>query len=419
MDITAVPRISVREFGHPRTVCHQIFLRTRRRDTSTIADDCVSSHHSETRQNNPNSFMIAIPTMTKLSRGVAGLLALLAAGASDVEAQVFLIDFGAAGNTTEHAAAPDDPVNYWNNISESVGTSSTGQLANLVTSDNTPSTISLVMLSRFNGANTAGTTESTLFPMEATRDSLFGNTELFGTLSNVFPSFKLAGLDASTVYNFAFYASRTGVNDNRETGYTVEGGNSGFAALNPVNNLDNLVTVDGITPDGTGAITISLAPTANNDNANHFTYLGVLKVTAIPPQTPIVFTQEPANQRVAEFQTATFTSAVQGSAPYFIQWFSNDVAIPGANQFTYTIPVATFDMNGAQFSVNVSNLAFSATSSNAMMIQSARLRKLFTVTSFSGVIARGRGTVRHSNTDRNSHRPLPVRKPLRDVLFSS
>ncbi len=282
-------------------------------------------------------------------------------------AQTFLFDFGAAANTTEHAPAPDDPVNYWNNIPEAIGTSATGQLTNIVTAGNAASGLGLVMLSRFNGANANGTVAATQFPVEATRDSLFGNTETFNGISNIFPSFKFVGLAPSTAYDFTFYASRTGVGDTRETGYTLMGSSSNFVALNVANNETNVAVLTGIVPNAAGEITISLAPTPNNNNANHFTYLGVLKVDAVPPQTPIGFTLEPVNQRVAEFQTATFTAAVTGAPPYFVQWFSNNLPIPGANQFTYSIPSVTLDMNGSLFSVNVSNLAFSATSSNASL----------------------------------------------------
>lgn len=72
--------------------------------------------------------------------------------------------------------------------------------------------------------------------------------------------------------------------DNRSTGYTVDEANSGFAALNAANNVNNTATVAGITPTAGGEITISIAPTANNNNANHFTYLGVLRLSAyVPP----------------------------------------------------------------------------------------------------------------------------------------
>jgi hypothetical protein len=66
--------------------------------------------------------------------------------------------------------------------------------------------------------------------VNATRDSLFGNTEVFNNLSNIFPQFKLTNLDSTKAYNFTFYASRTGVGDVRETGDTVTGGTSGISA---------------------------------------------------------------------------------------------------------------------------------------------------------------------------------------------
>ena len=92
------------------------------------------------------------------------------------------------------------------------------------------------------------------------------------------------GLDPLLAYDFTFYASRMSVGDNRETGYTVTGANSVFAALNPSVNHDQFVTVTGIEPDSDGEIAIDLAPTGNNVNSNHFTYLGVMKVE---PKSPV------------------------------------------------------------------------------------------------------------------------------------
>jgi hypothetical protein len=195
--------------------------------------------------------------------------------------QTLLLDFGAGGTTTENGAAPDDPVYYWNNVTEVIGTTSTGQLVNLVeATDNTPTSAGLQMLSRFHtdGANSQGTTNSTAYPVDATRDTLFGNTEAFNGLTNVFPSFKLTELDPGWSYDLTFYASRTGVSDNRETGYTVTGSNGGYVALDPANNVNNTATVLGIVPTADGEITISLAPTASNNSTKHFTYLGVLEV---------------------------------------------------------------------------------------------------------------------------------------------
>lgn len=197
------------------------------------------------------------------------------------QAQSYLIDFGSNQQTF-------DPNPAWNNLLTSIGTTDSGTLFGLVTTDSTASLIDLQMIARFNGENTNGTTASTLFPTTATGDSLFGNTELFNNLTNVFPKFKLTNLDPTKVYNFTFYASRTGVGDVRETGYTVAGGISGFAALNVANNVDNVARVSSITPDSSHEILISLAPTANNNNANHFTYLGVLRMDVVPEPSSVL-----------------------------------------------------------------------------------------------------------------------------------
>jgi hypothetical protein len=178
-------------------------------------------------------------------------------------------------------------VNYWNNVTGGVGTSETGEMFNLISVHNTPSALGLTMLLRFNGVNENGTLLSSLFPSQATRDSMFGNTEAFGAGSDFFPSFKLTGLNPVRQYSLTFFASRTGVGDNRETGYTVAGATTNVTAINPANNINNFAKVDGITPNASGEITISLAPTANNNNAKHFTYLGAMRLA--PSTAPLEF----------------------------------------------------------------------------------------------------------------------------------
>lgn len=278
----------------------------------------------------------------------------------------FLLDFGSLSTPVVRGPAPNDSVNYWNNIGD-LGASPTGVLANLVTVQNVPTAMGFAVIQRFNSANESGTTSSSLYPANATRDSLFGNTEPFGGLENVFPKFKLTGLDARVAYSFTFFASRAGVGDNRETGYTVTGTNQGFAALDAANNVDGTAIVRDIHPDAAGEITIGLAPTADNNNANHFTYLGALRVDAMAPQSPLAFTREPASQSVVALRPVTFTAAVSGPPPYFIQWMRDGEPINGAMDFTYSIPSATLDLDGGLYSVTVSNLSFSVTSSNALL----------------------------------------------------
>jgi len=292
--------------------------------------------------------------------------AALLAGAGTALAQTYLIDFGGA-NTTIRGAAPDDPNNDWNNITTGIGNTDNGVLSNLVTTAGIPSAINLAMISRFNGVNENGTQNATVYPSEATRDSWFGNTGDHGGLTDIYPKFKLTGLDPATVYTLTFYASRAGVSDNRETGYTVTGGNAGFAALDAANNVDETAVVADITPDGAGEIKIEIGPTENNNNSVKYTYLGVLRIDAVPPQTPLTFTTQPASQRVVQFKPATFTAAVTGSPPHFVQWYQNDQPLEGENRFTLTIPSVTLDMDGWLYSVKVSNLAYEITSTNAVL----------------------------------------------------
>lgn len=193
-----------------------------------------------------------------------------------------LIDFGDAAFTSGPAAPASTA---WNNVG-SVATSNTGSMANLRSTAGVATGLGLQMVSRFNGANESGTTSSTLFPASATRDSLFGNTETFGGLSNITPIFKLTGLAVAASYRFTFYASRTGATDNRQTRYMLTGATSATADLNAANNIDQVATIASIQPDANGAITIALTPGPSNNNMQRFTYLGVLKVEAVNPTGP-------------------------------------------------------------------------------------------------------------------------------------
>lgn len=281
--------------------------------------------------------------------------------------QTLLFDFGYSNTPTRNGPDPDDPINYWNNVTETVGSVDGGQMTDLVNTQNVVTTIGLEIMSRFNGANTNGTAESVVFAPNATRDSLYGNTEAWSGLADVTPSFKLTGLNPQRVYNITFYASRLGVNDVRETGYTIEGESTTVVAFDPANNIDGVVTAMGIVPDAMNEIAISLAPTENNNNGYHFTYLGAMKVEEIPEQQPIIFLEQPADQTVTAYQSAAFQTAVQSTPPYTIQWYKDGEPIADANEFAYTIDMVTPDMNDAVFSVSVSNLLYNGMSEDAVL----------------------------------------------------
>ena len=93
------------------------------------------------------------------------------------------------------------------------------------------------------------------------------------------------------------------------------------------------------------------------------------QIQALPElvQTPLAFTLQPVSRTVVENRSNTFSAAITGSLPYYIQWYENDAPIPNANSLTYTIPVVSTSMNGFQYKVAVSNLTYSITSTNAIL----------------------------------------------------
>jgi len=76
---------------------------------------------------------------------------------------------------------------------------------------------------------------------------------------------------------------------------------------------------------------------------------------------------QPVSQTVTVGQTATFSVSANGTGPLTYQWFKNGVAITGATSSTYTTPATALNDSGAVFTVTVSNLAGSMTSTPATL----------------------------------------------------
>lgn len=81
----------------------------------------------------------------------------------------------------------------------------------------------------------------------------------------------------------------------------------------------------------------------------------------------VTITSEPASVAVVETQPSSFTVGVDGTAPFTIQWFSNNVAIPGANDLTYSTGPTTTNMNGTVFRADITNSIGFASSANATL----------------------------------------------------
>ena len=193
---------------------------------------------------------------------------------SDLEVR---IDFGSSATPT---GSGGDPPLRWNDVTQSIGGSNSGGIGDLLDVSGAQTGIGLGMLRRFNGANSSGTQVSALFPASAAQDSLFGNTETFSGLSDVFPAFRFAGLDPATPYSLIFFASRNGVGDNRSTKYTVTGAAVASSILNVANNTDASASLEGLMPSSTGELMVELSPAQANTNSNHFTYLGALVLSS-------------------------------------------------------------------------------------------------------------------------------------------
>jgi hypothetical protein len=81
---------------------------------------------------------------------------------------------------------------------------------------------------------------------------------------------------------------------------------------------------------------------------------------------PVNFPQPLTNRTVLEARPYQFRLNVDGTPPYYIQWFSNSVPVPGANSEVLS-GIATLDVSGAQFYAVVSNEFSSATSATATL----------------------------------------------------
>ena len=118
-----------------------------------------------------------------------------------------------------------------------------------------------------------------------------------------------------------------------------------------------------------------------------------LTVTAKP-----AITTQPVSQAVATGQTASFSVAATGTEPFTYQWKKNGSNIAGATSSTYK-PVSSGELNGAKFSVVVSNSVGTVTSNEAVLsdvaisVQPAAQPVVAPATASFSVTAAGTGTL--------------------------
>jgi len=87
----------------------------------------------------------------------------------------------------------------------------------------------------------------------------------------------------------------------------------------------------------------------------------------VPPS----ITSQPVSRTVTAGQSATFSVAATGTAPFSYQWYENAAIITGATSSSYTTPATTTSGSAAVYDAVVSNSAGSVTSASATLTVNA------------------------------------------------
>ena len=138
--------------------------------------------------------------------------------------------------------------------------------------------VSLVITKRFNHINSSGpasTSTEMNMPSQVSKESYYGNTKYFNNLTVPTSEIKFTSLDVSAKYDLAFFASRMGAADNRETYYKISGLKDVDTTLylNASNNTTNIVKAKDVSPNNQGEIYVEVGPGPNNNNSSGFYYI--------------------------------------------------------------------------------------------------------------------------------------------------
>jgi len=171
----------------------------------------------------------------------------------------------------------------WNAFTGADHAKAGNEINGLVDSDNVNTGVSISIDESFNGRNDNGIRGIHVFGLDIPDDvaghSYFGNSSgTFGDGIYEQAVLTLTGLDKQESYDFCLYGSREagGV---RETKYTVTGSNSKTGSVDVVSgNIDDRsVCIEGVQPDESGKISITVTEGDNNDTGQGFYYLNFMK----------------------------------------------------------------------------------------------------------------------------------------------
>ena len=161
----------------------------------------------------------------------------------------------------------------------------------------------------------------------------------------------------------------------------ISGATDSSYATSDTNTVGNDAVFTVVVSNGTG--------TATSDKAT---------LTVTPAPVAPAITTQPMSQAVATGQTASFSVAATGTEPLTYQWKKNGSNIAGATSSTYK-PVSSGELNGAKFSVVVSNSVGTVTSNEAVLsdvaisVQPTAQSVVAPATASFSVTAAGTGTL--------------------------
>ena len=87
------------------------------------------------------------------------------------------------------------------------------------------------------------------------------------------------------------------------------------------------------------------------DSGNDRIQVFVNNTNIVPP----IIINQPVSQTVPAGVNVTFSVSVIGTAPFSYQWRSNNVAVPGATNATFTLTNVSLSASGSAYSVLVTN----------------------------------------------------------------
>lgn len=214
------------------------------------------------------------------------------------------------------------------------------------------------------------------------KDGIFGGS---GGANNLAMGMRLDGLPAGT-YTVVFHGRNTSTGSavperfyatNAPSAGTFAFSTNGLNAL--INNSSPANTTGFVLGDNYNVLTVTLVTGDSlylaSEGTNAIELRGFLNAVEVYfgiPTVPAKVTSQPGNVNILDGANATFTAAVSGTAPIFMQWrynsngLANGGNISGANSNVLTLTKASAAQAGV-YSLFVSNSAGTAVSSNATL----------------------------------------------------